>query len=77
MACTCAAPHHAWCHAHPAAARAAGLIVPSTGDPATAPVWLHPATAWPAWWLLDPEGIYIGVDTDQPAPVPYPTRRSA
>lgn len=30
--------HHQWAHAHPAAARELGLIVPSSGDPRDVPV---------------------------------------
>jgi hypothetical protein len=45
-------------------------------DPAAVPVWLNPATAWPGWWLLDDDGIYVAVDTDDPAPHLYPTRKA-
>jgi hypothetical protein len=44
---------HGWLHAHPAQARADGLIVEANGstNPAAEPV-----RRWGYWWLLDDEG---------------------
>jgi hypothetical protein len=36
-------------------------------------VWLAPALAWPGWWLLDDDGVYIAVDTGDAPPAHYPT----
>jgi hypothetical protein len=66
---------HAWAHAEPDAARACGLIVATETDPALARVWLDPATAWPGWWILSDDGLYVAVDTDDPAPRWYPAYR--
>jgi hypothetical protein len=51
------------------------LIVATGSDPAAARVWLQPVAAWAAWWLLDDDGIYVAVDTDDPPPAQYPTAR--
>jgi hypothetical protein len=52
------------------------LIVATGSDPAAARVWLQPVAAWAAWWLLDDEGLYVAVDTDDAAPDLYPTRKA-
>jgi hypothetical protein len=69
-------PCHTWAHSEPTAAKVAGLIVATGQDPTLARVWLDPATAWRGWWLLDDDGIYVAVDTDDPAPHLYPTRKA-
>jgi hypothetical protein len=52
---------HAWVHAHPADARAAGWIVSAYGDPATTPVRLWSK----ALVLLDDSGGWVGADDQQ------------
>ena len=49
--------HHAWCHAHPDAARTAGWILPGGTDPDTVPAHITHEGAPRAWWWLtwDPD----------------------
>lgn len=54
-------PCHAWAHAHPAEARAAGLIVSVYGDPATVPVGVRfRLTGTRRLVILSPAGEYLG-----------------
>lgn len=43
---------HQWCHAHPAASREGGWIVPTWADPAATAVLLGTG----GWWTLDDLG---------------------
>lgn len=49
---------HAWWHAEPLLAVQGGWRLPSTADPATAPVWLWTPFGQ-GWWWLDSEGLYL------------------
>lgn len=61
---------HAWSHAQPTDARAAGWILPSGTVPAAAPVWLVSASVWPGWYLLGVDGWHHAAEEGPPPPLP-------
>jgi hypothetical protein len=56
---------HGWLEAHPTWAGEGGWhIRRDPRAPAEVPVYLRPALAWPGWYLIDDEGLYLVVDPD-------------
>ncbi|WNM65444.1 HNH endonuclease [Microbacterium phage Phonegingi] len=51
---------HGWAHAHPAEARAVGLIVPTWTQPEFVPV-----LTWRGWLRLVPDGSTLDLSTNQ------------